>query len=168
MPPDFHILLVEDSRTDAKIVERAFKEASVPHRLTVINDGRRAIEFLSKLQTSSSPEENEPDLILLDLNLPGLDGCQVLSSIKADSYLRAIPVVILTTSRREEDVVQTYQAGANTYIQKPSEYPRYRELVTLLRQYWQETALRVPRNRPRPPPPSSGKSVGRGTDSSSS
>lgn len=82
----------------------------MPHRLTVINDGRRAIEYLSKLPLPTTPIEDEPDLILLDLNLPGLDGCQVLTSIKADSYLCAIPVVILTTSRREEDVVQTYQA----------------------------------------------------------
>ena len=88
--------------------------------------------------------DHEPDLILLDLNLPGLDGCQVLTQIKSDPFLRMIPVVILTTSHREEDVLQTYLAGANTYIPKPAEYPSYCELVATLRHYWVDTALKVP------------------------
>ncbi len=78
-----------------------------------------------------------------------MDGCQVLTRIKSDPYLRMIPVVILTTSEREEDIVQTYQAGANTYITKPDEYPRYRELVATLEHYWVDTALKVPRHRMR-------------------
>lgn len=149
MRPDFHILLVEDSRTDVKIIERALREGNVEHRLTVISDGRQALEYLVLLRDPDSPEDLEPDLILLDLNLPGIDGCQVLTEIKTDPLLRVIPVVVLTTSRREEDVLQTYHAGANTYIQKPAEYPRYRDLVLTLRQYWHETALRPPRTRPR-------------------
>ena len=72
-----------------------------------------------------------------------------MTQIKNDAFLRAIPVVVLTTSRREEDVVQIYQAGANTYIQKPSEYPDYRDLVLTLRRYWHDTAVLAPRNRPR-------------------
>ena len=82
---------------------------------------------------------------MLDLNLPGLDGVQVLTRIKSEPRLRAIPVVVLTTSHREEDVLQTYQAGANTYIQKPAEYPHYRELVSTIKLYWHETALLPPR-----------------------
>lgn len=151
MSLDFHILLVEDSRTDAKIIERALKDAQMPHRLTVIPDGKQAIDFLAGVHSPSAADDIEPDLILLDLNLPGIDGCQVLGRIKADAYLRAIPVVILTTSRRDEDVVQTYLAGANTYIQKPSEYPRYRDLINLLRIYWRDTALRPPKGRPKKP-----------------
>jgi CheY-like chemotaxis protein len=150
MPPDFHILVVDDSPADALIIGRALRECGVAHRLTVIRDGRQALDELIRLRDPGTPAEREPDLILLDLNLPGLDGFQVLTQIKADPYLRAIPVVVLTTSGREEDVVQTYQAGANTYIQKPAEYPRYRELVLSLKTYWLETALRPPRNRPRP------------------
>jgi chemotaxis family two-component system response regulator Rcp1 len=150
MRPEFHILLIEDSRTDAKIIERALREGNIAHRLTVIPDGRQALDYLSQLQDPEASEALEPDLILLDLNLPGIDGCQVLTEIKTHPYLRSFPVVILTTSRRDEDVLQTYQAGANTYIQKPAEYPRYRDLVMTLRQYWHETALRPPRHRPIP------------------
>lgn len=148
MRPDFHILLVEDSRADVKIIERALRDGNVDHRLTVIHDGRRALDYLERLQDPESDAELEPDLILLDLNLPGIDGCQVLTKIKNDPLLRIIPVVVLTTSRRDEDVLQTYQAGANTYIQKPAEYPRYRDLVVTLRQYWHETAIRPSRDRP--------------------
>ena len=149
MRPEFHILLVEDSRADVKIIERALRDGKVGHRLTVINDGRQALDYLARLQDADVPNDLEPDLILLDLNLPGMDGCQVLTEIKSHPFLRSLPVVILTTSRREEDVLQSYQAGANTYIQKPSEYPRYRDLVTSLREYWHETALPPPRHRPK-------------------
>lgn len=150
MRPDFHILLVEDSRADVMIIERALHDGNVPHRLTVIHDGRKAIDYLVRLRDVKSDPGLEPDLILLDLNLPGIDGYQVLTQIKNDPLLRIIPVVVLTTSLRDEDVLQTYQAGANTYIQKPSEYPRYRDLVVTLRQYWHETAIRPPRARPSP------------------
>jgi len=143
---DFHILLIEDSRADAKIIERALREGDVSHRLTVIPDGRHALDYLFSVRDEIVPTDREPDLILLDLNLPGLDGCQVLTRIKSDPFLRMIPVVILTTSNREEDILQTYQAGANTYIPKPAEYPSYRDLVATLRHYWVDTALKVPRH----------------------
>jgi chemotaxis family two-component system response regulator Rcp1 len=149
MRPEFHILLIEDSPTDAKIIERALRESNIDHRLTVIPEGRQALDYLLTLEAAEAPETLEPDLILLDLNLPGIDGCQVLSEIKTHPFLRSLPVVILTTSRREEDVLQSYEAGANTYIQKPAEYPHYRDLVATLRLYWHETALRPPHNRPR-------------------
>jgi CheY-like chemotaxis protein len=146
MAVDFHILLVDDSPSDALIIERALKEGGINHRLTVLQDGHCALEYLARLKDPDSPIDLEPDLVLLDLNLPGPDGCQVLTAIKSDVELRMIPVVILTTSGRDEDVQQTYLAGANTFIRKPDEYPRYRDLVATLRQYWQETALR-PRRR---------------------
>ena|SRR5436305_543551 len=149
MRPEFHILLVEDSRADAKIVARALTEAAIPHRLTVLHDGRQALHYLSRLNSPDAPEGHQPDLILLDLNLPGLDGCQVLSEIKLHPLLRSIPVVILTTSRRDEDILQTYQAGANSFIQKPAEYPRYRELVKTLHVYWHGTSLLPPPIRPK-------------------
>ncbi len=145
MASEFHILLVDDSTSDALIIERALREEELDHRLTVLQDGRAALDYLLLLKDPETPAELEPDLVLLDLNLPGLDGCQVLATIKGDRDLRAIPVVVLTTSDREEDVHQTYQAGANTFIRKPDEYPRYRELVSTLRRYWHETALRRPR-----------------------
>ena len=149
MHPDFHILLIDDSQADVKIIERALREANIQHRLTVIHDGRRALEYLQRLHDPAIPADRQPDLILLDLNLPGIDGGQILAEIKNDLFLKTIPVVVLTTSRREEDILSTYQAGANTFIQKPAEFPRYRDLVITLRAYWHETALRAPRDRPR-------------------
>jgi chemotaxis family two-component system response regulator Rcp1 len=142
---DFHILLIEDSRTDAKIIERALREGEIAHRLTVIPDGRHALDYLFSLCEEPAQSDREPDLILLDLNLPGLDGCQVLTQIKGDPYLRVIPVIVLTTSHRDEDILQTYEAGANTYIPKPAEYARYRDLVATLRDYWVDTASKIPR-----------------------
>ena len=150
MRPDFHIFLVDDSPADALIIGRALRESGLAHRLTVLRDGRRALDELVGLRDPGTPAEREPDLILLDLNLPGLDGLGVLAQLKADPHLRAIPVVVLTTSGRDEDVARAYQAGANTYIQKPAEYPRYRELVLSLKTYWLETALRPPRRGHRP------------------
>lgn len=150
MRPDFHILLVEDSQTDVKIIERALKESRIEHRLTVIRNGRHALDYLISLHNPGCPPELEPDLVLLDLNLPGLDGYQLLARIKGDPLLRIIPVVVLTTSHREEDVLQSYHAGANTYIEKPTEYDRYRDLVQTLRTYWHETALRPPIKRNKP------------------
>jgi CheY-like chemotaxis protein len=136
-------MLIEDSRADAMIVERALREGDVPHQLTVIPDGRQALDYLFGLLDGPSGPDRQPDLILLDLNLPGLDGHQVLARIKADPRLRVLPVVVLTTSCREEDVLQTYQAGANTYIPKPAEYSGYRQVVSALRTYWLDTALRA-------------------------
>lgn len=131
------------------LIGRALREGGVPHRLTVLGDGPAALAYLARLADPATPADHAPDLILLDLNLPGLDGCSVLSSIKSDPDLRAIPVVILTTSNRVEDIVATYRAGANTFIRKPDEYPKYRDLVAVLRLYWQETALRPPRRTSR-------------------
>jgi CheY-like chemotaxis protein len=148
MSTDFHILLVDDSHSDVLIIERALREEDVGHRLTTLHDGRAALDYLLRLKDDDVPDGHEPDLVLLDLNLPGLDGCQVLTAIKSDPALRMIPVVILTTSGRDEDVLQTYHAGANTFIRKPDEYPRYRELVAVLRQYWHKTALRPRRPSP--------------------
>ena len=147
MSRDFHILLIEDSRADVKIIERALIESEVAHRLTVQPDGKTALEYLANLEDPDVAVEARPDLILLDLNLPGIDGCQVLSRIKDDCRLRAIPVVVLTTSRREEDIAAIYLAGANTFIQKPSEYPKYRDLVKILELYWVKTALLPLRDR---------------------
>lgn len=145
MANDFHILLIDDSPSDVLIIERALREEDIGHRLTVLQDGRAALDYLVRLKAPEAPPELDPDLVLLDLNLPGLDGTQVLSSIKADPELRSIPVVILTTSDRDEDIDQTYAAGANTFIRKPDEYPGYRDLVAILRQYWHGTASRRPR-----------------------
>ena len=121
MPYEFHIMLIEDSRADVKIISRALAEGNIPHRLTVLHDGRQALDYFQKLAGPDPAEGAQPDLVLLDLNLPGIDGFQVLTHVKTHLVLRAIPVVVLTTSRRDEDVLQTYHAGANSFIQKPAE-----------------------------------------------
>jgi CheY-like chemotaxis protein len=149
MPHEFHILLVEDSPADVLIIDRALTQAGMGHRLSVIADGRLALDYLHALKDPITPHEREPDLIVLDLNLPGIDGHQVLSDIKADPFLRTIPLVVLTTSGRDEDVLAAYGAGANSFIQKPSEYSHYIELADAMRRYWIETATRPPRNRRR-------------------
>jgi CheY-like chemotaxis protein len=114
-----------------------------------VHDGRKALDYFKKLEVPDAAEGLQPDHVQLDLNLPGIDGCQVLTQLKTHPWLRALPVVVLTTSRRDEDILQTYQAGANSFIQKPSEYPRYRDLVKTLHAYWHETALRPPLIAPR-------------------
>jgi two-component system, chemotaxis family, response regulator Rcp1 len=141
---ELHIMLIDDSRADAKIVERALREGTVPHRLTVIPDGRQALDYLFGLLDEPADPARQPDLILLDLNLPGLNGHQVLDRIKSDPRLRILPVIVLTTSSREEDVVETYRAGANTYIPKPPEYAGYCSVISAVRTYWLDTALKVP------------------------
>ena len=145
MADEFHILLVEDSPADVRIIQRALGEGKVAHALTVISDGRKAIDFLEQFLGADVDRKAMPDLILLDLNLPGLDGCQVLSHIKSNGELRQIPVVMLTTSQQEDDILRTYRAGANSYLQKPAEYARYRDMVSAIQTYWQEMSLRPPK-----------------------
>ena len=155
MASDFHIVLVDDSVPDALMIERAFREGSIDLRLTPFQDGRLALDYLLATRPGE-PEQvavDRPDLVLLDLNLPGLDGLQVLAAIKSDPELKSLPVVILSTSGLDEDIARAYLAGANTYIRKPDEYPRYGELVATLRQYWHLTASRFPQSTRRPSPP---------------
>ena len=148
MSARFHILLVEDSPSDVLIIGRALREAGFDHLLTTLADGAAALDHLDQLSDPNCPADRVPDLVLLDLNLPGPDGGQVLARLKSDPILRAIPVVVLTTSGRDEDVWQSYQSGANTYVQKPADYGDYRDLVATFRRYWQQLATRPPRRPP--------------------
>ena len=145
---DFHILLIEDSPTDAQIVGRALREGRIPHRLTLLSDGAEALDYLDRLLMPETPTQLYPSLVLLDLNLPGPDGVQVLARIKGEPALKAIPVIVLTTSQRDEDVWRIYQGGANTYVAKPGDYPSYRRLVDLINEYWQNLAQLPPRRPP--------------------
>jgi CheY-like chemotaxis protein len=142
-----NILLVDDSDADAQLIERALRERGLDHALMVVNDGQAALDYLNRSTDPGFPARDKADLILLDLNLPGMDGVQVLTAIKTDPCLRQIPVVVLTTSGLDEDVRRSYQAGASTFIRKPDEYPRYGELVTTLHAYWGLTAQFPPRGR---------------------
>ena len=124
------ILLVEDNPADVKITQRALRDGGLPVELIVVHNGQEAVEYLTRQGAYSTQAEwRVPDLILLDINLPRLTGLQVLERIRSTPVLRATPVVVLTTSRRQEDVQQMYAAGANTYIEKPQDFNRFVEVL---------------------------------------
>lgn len=128
------ILLVEDSPTDALLAKEALELSKVCNRLHVVVDGVEALEFVRRQgKYSSSPR---PDLILLDLNLPKKDGREVLMEIKSDEQLRIIPVVVLTTSTHETDVLKAYGLHANCYIVKPIDFEKFREVVRSIENFW--------------------------------
>ncbi len=128
------ILLVEDSPADVRLTREALKEAKVLNTLHVVQDGVAALAFLRKQgQYAGSPS---PDLILLDLNLPKKDGREVLAEIKQDENLRRIPVVVLTTSRAEEDVVRSYNLHANAYVTKPVDLTQFLEVIRTIEAFW--------------------------------
>ena len=126
------ILLVEDNPADVRLTVEALKEARVRNRLRVARDG---IEAMAMLRSDSAPR---PDLILLDLNLPRKDGREVLQEIKQDEALRHIPVVILTTSQAEQDILQCYRLRANAFVTKPVEIDQFFQVVRAMEQFWLE------------------------------
>ena len=128
------VLLVEDSPGDVRLTREAFKEANRTIRLSVAIDGVEAMAFLRRAgEFSNSPR---PDLILLDLNLPKMDGREVLSHIKEDESLKTIPTVILTTSDAEADIVKSYQLRANCYLTKPVQLDAFEALVKSINDFW--------------------------------
>ena len=128
------ILLVEDNPADVRLTQEALREGKVKNRLSVARDGAEALAFLRREgEHASAPK---PDLILLDLNLPRKDGREVLAEIKQDPVLRRIPVVVLTTSSAEVDILKSYELHANCYIKKPVVFERFAEIVKQIEQYW--------------------------------
>lgn len=128
------VLLVEDNAGDVRLTEEALKEGKLTVNLTVARDGLEATEILH--QRNGYVSAPRPDLILLDLNLPKLDGRQVLQDIKNDPRLMRIPVVVLTTSAADSDILTTYGAHANCYITKPVDMDRFVDIVKLLEEFW--------------------------------
>ena len=136
------ILLVEDDLEDIEITRRAFKKGNIANPFHVVRDGEEAMEFLRHTgRYSDGAEAPRPGLILLDLNLPRLDGREVLQTIKNDPELRRIPVVVLTTSSEEADVLGCYDQGANTFITKPVEFDKFLQAVTTIGKYWLSIAV---------------------------
>ena len=121
------VLLVEDDAGDVLMTREAFEDAQVVNNLSVVSDGAEALEFLRR--QGEYADAPRPDLVLLDLNLPRLDGREVLSEIKNDGELAMIPVVILTTSEAEEDVVRSYALHANAYVSKPVDFDQFLTVV---------------------------------------
>ncbi len=128
------ILLVEDNPGDVRLTQEALKEGRVESRLNVATDGEQALKFL--YQKDEFRDAPRPDLILLDLNLPKRDGSEVLEEIKSHPGLRNIPVVILTTSEAEQDILETYSLHANCYITKPVDLHRFIAVVRAIEEFW--------------------------------
>jgi CheY-like chemotaxis protein len=128
------ILLVEDNPGDVRLTVEALKEAKVRNTLHVVQDGVEALAFLR--HEGEHAEAPQPDLILLDLNLPKMDGREVLARIKGDPQLRRIPVVILTVSQAEEDILRTYDLHANCYITKPVDLDQFLKVVRSIEDFW--------------------------------
>ncbi len=130
------ILLVEDNPGDARLTMEALKDAKVRNHLTHLTDGVAALAYLR--QTGPYAQALRPDLILLDLNLPRKDGREVLAEIKGDKLLRRIPVVVLTTSQAEEDVLRVYNLNANCYVTKPMGLDQFLKVVKCIEEFWLE------------------------------
>jgi len=137
------ILLVEDNPGDVRLSQEAWKEARIPNRLHVAEDGVEALAFLRREGRHAGAVR--PHLILLDLNLPRKDGREVLADIKKDPKLKHIPVVILSTSKAEQDILKSYDLHANCYIAKPLDMDRFVEVVHAIEEFWLATVTLPPR-----------------------
>ena len=141
-PRPIHILLVEDNPGDARLTKEALKEGKVRNDLVVVPDGVEAMAYLR--QTGPYRDAARPDLILLDLNLPRMDGREVLAEVKADDRLKTIPVVVLTTSRSEQDILKSYGLHANCYVTKPVDLEQFITVIRSIEDFWL-TVVSLPR-----------------------
>ncbi len=131
------ILLVEDNANDVRLTLHAFKRHKLVNRIHVVRDGAEALEFLFCVGAYAERSiDDVPKVVLLDLKLPKVDGLEVLRQIKADPRTRTIPVVMMTSSREERDMVESYQLGVNSYIVKPVDFEQFSEVARMLGLYW--------------------------------
>jgi CheY-like chemotaxis protein len=153
VPEHAVILLVEDREDDVLLIRRAFKKAGLDTPLHVVADGNEAIAYLSgERQYANRAEHPLPDLILLDLKMPGLDGFEILAWIRQQPGIRGIAVVVLTSSDQIRDVNRAYALGANSFLVKPIDFENYTELSRLIHEYWMKT-VKVPETFRLPPKP---------------
>ena len=141
MPID--ILLVEDNPADIELTRIAFKDARAANVLHVVEDGQEALDFVFKRPPYE--KSKTPDIILLDINLPQLNGIQVLESLKSDARYRMIPIIMLTSSSAERDVLSSYSHHANSYITKPVNFDKFIEVARQIEQFW-FTVVKLPSN----------------------
>lgn len=137
MAETIKVLLVEDSQADARLITEVFRDEKIMVDLDIARDGEEAMEYLLS-------EGNNPDLVILDLNLPRKDGREVLAEIKENKSLRTIPVVILTTSQSEEDILKSYKLNANCYVTKPIDLDQFIKIIKSLDEFW-FSAVKFPR-----------------------
>ncbi|MDP6357077.1 MAG: response regulator [Planctomycetota bacterium] len=128
------ILMIEDNPGDARLAKEGMKRGKVVNILHVVEDGETGLAYLRK--EGEHADVSTPDLVLLDLNLPGMSGQEVLAEIKSDPELEHIPVVVLTSSEAEEDVLKSYKLKANAYLAKPVEFPKFMDLIKSLNCFW--------------------------------
>ncbi|WP_226389224.1 response regulator [Penaeicola halotolerans] len=129
-----HILLVEDNEGDLLLTTEALNEGKITNQISIVRDGSEALRFLKK--EAEYNDASLPDLILLDVNLPKLNGHEVLKAIKTDDKLKTIPVIMLTTSSSESDIIKSYENYANCYISKPIEVQDFMDVVTSIENFW--------------------------------
>lgn len=133
------ILLAEDDEDDYLLIVEALKDSRLANRIFWVKDGEQLMDFLRRRGDYSNPEEVPlPGIILLDLNMPRKDGREALSEIKSDPALRRIPIIVLTTSQAEEDILRSYDLGVNSFIRKPVQFEDFVEMVKVLGKYWFE------------------------------
>lgn len=132
-------MLVEDEDHDIDLTRRAIDKSDIESKLFVVRDGEEALDFLYRRE--GFEDSPQPDLVLLDLNLPKIGGHQVLETVKDDRNLEEIPVVVLTVSDREEDIVKAYDSGASSYVQKPVNPAEFRKVVETVQEYWKVVEL---------------------------
>lgn len=138
---EIKILLVEDNPDDVKITQRAFKKNRLTNGLWVVRDGQEALDFLyHRGEYTDESKAPRPGLILLDINMPRMDGIEVLKRLKGDPKFKRIPVVMLTVSERDEDIIRSYDLGVNSYIVKPVEFSKFVEAIKCFYFYWTVTA----------------------------
>ena len=130
------ILLAEDSEADAEMTIRALRRNNLANHLVWVKDGAEALDFIFRRGAYASRPAGTPKLVLLDLKMPKVDGLEVLQTVKKDPTLKSIPVVMLTSSREEQDLVQTYDLGVNAYVVKPVVFSDFIEAVKSLGQFW--------------------------------
>ncbi|KFN50041.1 response regulator [Arenimonas composti] len=130
------VLLVEDSDADAEMTLRTLRKRGIANRVERVNDGVEALEFLRREGAHAERAQGLPRLVLLDLKMPRMDGLEVLRAMKADPALKAIPVVMMTSSREEGDLMASYSLGVNSYIVKPVDFAEFAETVAQVGMYW--------------------------------
>ena len=142
MIQEVNILLVEDDQNDILAVKRAFEKNQITNPRFVVENGEEALDFLNQRGDYADPAQAPtPDLILLDINMPRMNGIELLNIIKRDERFKTIPVVILTSSKREWDKIESYKLGVNSYIIKPVDFDKFADSILMINNYWSMTEL---------------------------
>lgn len=149
------ILLVEDSPRDTELVLAALAENHLANEVVSVSDGAEALDYLYRRGQYAGRSNGQPAIILLDLKMPKVDGTEVLRQVKGDAALKIIPVIVMTSSREEQDLLRTYQLGANAYVVKPVKFTEFMEAVTKLGAFWAIVNV--------PPPGSETPAIGNGS-----